>query len=556
LLSSSMAENTNLGSTPPKKESRSRLGSSSKKDKDEFLSISEPSNFRQAIHVFYDQDTKSLKGVPVEWNESAAVSQSPPESATPPPKPIRKTRTLSQLLSSKKKEKEPSIQHIAVSSPFNVEHTLHIKVDAGSTVGLAGIPPEWEQIIRGNNINKEEVLANPQAVLDVLEFNQKGFAVPPPGTIKMSSAKLDMSTVPATQPTPQPTNVNAPPKEESTEKPPAATPDNNTPSSTPASSNGHEAAQPALQRSQTTTTEPEEEAQPDDESWAEGSDPEKIFKDLKKIGEGSSGTVYKGWIAATDEKVAIKSIPFKEKTKKEANDIENEIMMQKTTPHPNVVKYKGAFMRENELWVVMEYMNGGSLAEVVTLCRMTEPQIACVCKEILKALSYIHKLNRIHRDIKSDNILLKTDGSVKLADFGYCAQLTESVNKRNSIVGTPYWMAPELIRGQDYTFQVDIWSLGIATLEMAEGEPPYMEHAPLRALFLIATKGTPGLKEPHLWSDSFKDFLNICTHTDPDFRQSADQLLKHPFLKMACPKKHLVPLILKAKEIQKQNMPV
>jgi len=225
--------------------------------------------------------------------------------------------------------------------------------------------------------------------------------------------------------------------------------------------------------------------------------------------------------------------------------------MQKTTPHENVVQYKGAFLQDSQLWIVLEYLNGGSLAEVVSICRMTEPQIAAVCKEVLKALKFIHSLKRIHRDIKSDNILLGTSGQVKLADFGYCAQLTESTKKRNSVVGTPYWMAPELIRGQEYSTSVDIWSLGIATLEMAEGEPPYMEFPPLRALFLIATSGSPGVKEPSKWSDAFKDFLQVCMAIDPEERLSANELLKHPFLKMACPLKNLVPLIKKTKEVMK-----
>eukprot|EP01118_Nematostelium_gracile_P009465 TRINITY_DN3197_c0_g1_i2.p1 TRINITY_DN3197_c0_g1~~TRINITY_DN3197_c0_g1_i2.p1 ORF type:complete len:279 (-),score=101.25 TRINITY_DN3197_c0_g1_i2:43-879(-) len=275
---------------------------------------------------------------------------------------------------------------------------------------------------------------------------------------------------------------------------------------------------------------------------------------MKKVGEGSSGTVFSGRHHETNEKVAIKIIPYKEQTKKEAEAIRNEIFMQKTTPHECVVAYKGAFLQDSQLWIVMEYLNGGSLAEVVSICKMSEPQIAAVCKEILKALKYIHSLRRIHRDIKSDNILLGANGQVKLADFGYCAQLTESTTKRNSVVGTPYWMAPELIRGQEYSTSVDVWSLGIATLEMAEGEPPYMEFPPLRALFLIATSGSPGVKEPTKWSDSFKDFLQVCMAIDPDERLTADELLKHPFLKVACPPKNLIPLIKKTKEIMRSQI--
>eukprot|EP01092_Planopodium_desertum_P017129 TRINITY_DN99384_c0_g1_i1.p1 TRINITY_DN99384_c0_g1~~TRINITY_DN99384_c0_g1_i1.p1 ORF type:complete len:167 (-),score=13.50 TRINITY_DN99384_c0_g1_i1:72-572(-) len=163
----------------------------------------------------------------------------------------------------------------------------------------------------------------------------------------------------------------------------------------------------------------------------------------------------------------------------------------------------------------------------------------------------MHHENRIHRDIKSDNILLNVAGDVKLADFGYCAQLTEDVTKRTSVVGTPYWMAPELIRGMDYGTKVDIWSLGIMAIEMADGEPPYLEHPPLRALFLIATHGSPGLKDPSKWSFIFKDFLDKCLAMDENQRFSAAQLLKHPFVRLACPRKNLTPVIAKAKEQSK-----
>jgi len=215
-----------------------------------------------------------------------------------------------------------------------------------------------------------------------------------------------------------------------------------------------------------------------------------------------------------------------------------EIGIMKSSIHPNIVRYYESYLVAETIWVVMEFMGGGCLTEVLEQfengIQMTEGQIASACAATLKGLAYIHTLHRIHRDIKSDNILLGEDGSVKLADFGYAAQLTRDKQKRNTIVGTPYWMAPELIRGQNYDQKVDMWSLGIMCMEMSEGEPPYMEYPPLRALFLITTKGIPDLKDQSKWSAEYKDFLSKCLDKEPETRLEAADLLKHPFLKKAC----------------------
>ena len=170
--------------------------------------------------------------------------------------------------------------------------------------------------------------------------------------------------------------------------------------------------------------------------------------------------------------------------------------------------------------------------------------------QTLQGLKYIHQHHRIHRDIKSDNVLLTSDGQVKIADFGYAAQLTQEKSVRNTIVGTPYWMAPELIRGQNYDKKVDIWSLGIMVMEMAEGQPPYMEFPPLRALFLITTKGIPPLKSDYNWSEDMKNFVAQCLEKDAKTRPSAEDLLKHPFLKRSCDKTSLAVAIDKAKKVK------
>lgn len=275
-------------------------------------------------------------------------------------------------------------------------------------------------------------------------------------------------------------------------------------------------------------------------------DPTKVFGKLTKLDEGSSGTVYKGVHNKTNQKCAIKVIQIKADTK--LDTLENEIAMMESCRHENIVEYIGAYSHNQDLWIVMELMSGGKLTDLLLNTHFSEPEIACVCKYCLVALKFLHDGQRIHRDIKSDNVLLGADGTVKLADFGFCAELTSAADKRRSVVGTPYWMAPEVIRGVDYDTKVDIWSLGIMALEMADGEPPLLDLPPLRALFIIATQPPPTLREPEKWSSTFKDFLAAALAKSPQKRASADELLQHPFVQKACDTKFLVELLKKYKK--------
>jgi len=235
-------------------------------------------------------------------------------------------------------------------------------------------------------------------------------------------------------------------------------------------------------------------------------------------------------------------------------DLITEVDMMNTLRHPNIVKFLSAYRVEGDLWVVMEFMGGGSLTDILELHKdleIKEEYIARIMLESLKALEYIHSLHRIHRDIKSDNILLDTNGAVKLADFGYTVQLTESKNKRNTTIGTPYWEAPEVITGDLYDAKVDIWSLGVMALEMAEGEPPYMDLPPLTALRLIVVDGIPPLSEK--FSKPLRDFVACCLEIKTAMRASSQELLRHPFLLKACPPEGIKKLIRQAKDIKKQQ---
>ncbi|XP_037334765.2 serine/threonine-protein kinase PAK 4 [Pungitius pungitius] len=270
-------------------------------------------------------------------------------------------------------------------------------------------------------------------------------------------------------------------------------------------------------------------------------DPRTYLDHYIKIGEGSTGIVCIATVKTTGKLVAVKKMDLRKQQRREL--LFNEVVIMRDYHHENVVEMYNSYLVGDELWVVMEFLEGGALTDIVTHTRMNEEQIAAVCLSVLKALSVLHTQGVIHRDIKSDSILLTHDGRVKLSDFGFCAQVSKEVQRRKSLVGTPYWMAPELISRLPYGPEVDIWSLGIMVIEMVDGEPPYFNEPPLKAMKMIRDNLPPKLKNLHKVSPLLKGFLDRMLVRDPSQRASANELLKHPFLTKAGPPPCIVPLM-------------
>ncbi|KAJ8003780.1 hypothetical protein DPEC_G00151950 [Dallia pectoralis] len=271
-------------------------------------------------------------------------------------------------------------------------------------------------------------------------------------------------------------------------------------------------------------------------------DPAGIFELVELVGNGTYGQVYKGRHVKTGQLAAIKVMDV---TGDEEEEIKAEInMLKKYSHHRNIATYYGAFIKKNppgvddQLWLVMEFCGAGSVTDLIKNTKgnsLKEEWTAYICREILRGLAHLHQHKVIHRDIKGQNVLLTENAEVKLVDFGVSAQLDRTVGRRNTFIGTPYWMAPEVIACDEnpeatYDFKSDLWSLGITAIEMAEGAPPLCDMHPMRALFLIPRNPAPRLKSKK-WSKKFQSFIESCLIKSHGQRPSTEQLLKHPFIR-------------------------
>ncbi|XP_066987129.1 mitogen-activated protein kinase kinase kinase kinase 3 isoform X5 [Macrobrachium rosenbergii] len=287
--------------------------------------------------------------------------------------------------------------------------------------------------------------------------------------------------------------------------------------------------------------------------------PQDEYELIQRIGSGTYGDVYKAKRLITNEFAAIKVI------KLEPGDdftiIQQEILMMKDCRHPNIVAYFGSYLRRDKLWICMEFCGGGSLQDIYHITGpLQERHIGYMCRETLRGLEYLHRMGKMHRDIKGANILLTENGDVKLADFGVSAQITATISKRKSFIGTPYWMAPEVAaveRKGGYNQLCDIWAVGITAIELAELQPPMFDLHPMRALFLMSKSGfkPPTLKDKSKWTQNFHNFVKLALTKNPKRRPTADKLLMHPFVAADLPKWLAIELLQKAHNPQHSYPP-
>ncbi|KAL9538345.1 hypothetical protein MBANPS3_011002 [Mucor bainieri] len=419
---------------------------------------------------------------------------------------------IMRMLLFKQKKTHSNRNMMVISWPFDAIHKTHIHFDADTGEMTLGKAPDWE--ISGLGSKQQDILLSSfiKRVYAEIERNQQN--MPLPAMSAAAPAPAPAQTMPQ-----QAQSKSASTKEFDRKRP--------------------------TKRAMSTP-----EAIAELNKLCKQEDPCTVYTDMVKIGEGASGSVYKAQrIANKDigQFVAIKQIHLRRQVRKDL--IVDEVRMGKVDQtHKNMVQHIESYIWKNDVWIVMEYMEGGSLTDIVTQNYMAEREIAAVCLEVLHGLDYLHSRGIIHRDIKSDNILIGMQGQIKLSDFGYCAQIDKKQSKRTTLAGTPCWMAPEVVQRKEYGPSVDIWSLGITAIEMVEGSPPHLED-PEQAIRLLTTQRVPpSLKDPEQLSVTFRDFLGKCLKFNAESRPTAAELLQHPFLTKAAPLACLLPLIESAKK--------
>ncbi|RWS09154.1 STE20-like serine/threonine-protein kinase, partial [Dinothrombium tinctorium] len=280
--------------------------------------------------------------------------------------------------------------------------------------------------------------------------------------------------------------------------------------------------------------------------------PEDFWEIVGELGDGAFGKVYKAQHKENGKLAAAKICELKGEDELEDFNVEIDILTE--CHHKNIVELLEAFFYDEKLWMLIEFCEGGAVDSIMIDLEkpLTESQIRYICHEICEGLAFLHKKKVIHRDLKAGNILLTLDGGVKIADFGVSAKNKHTLQKRDSFRGTPYWMAPEVVicetyRDNPYDYKADIWSLGITAIELAEREPPNHEMTPMRVLLKIQKSDPPRLSEPSKWSKEFNEFVAYCLIKDPNQRPSAEDLLKHPFIKDCNDSKPIRDLIIEYK---------
>ncbi|XP_055002249.1 serine/threonine-protein kinase PAK 4 isoform X2 [Sorex araneus] len=430
-------------------------------------------------------------------------------------------------------------KRVEISAPSNFEHRVHTGFDQHEQK-FTGLPRQWQSLIE-ESARRPKPLVDPACITSIRPGAPKGEPHhtapngPSPGSLAVPQSSSSRPPTRAHGP-PSP-GVLGPHASEPQLAPTARTlsPTAGPPAPGPPGPPGPRSPQREPQRVS------HEQFRAALQLVVDPGDPRSYLDNFIKIGEGSTGIVCIATVRSSGRLVAVKKMDLRKQQRREL--LFNEVVIMRDYQHENVVEMYNSYLVGDELWVVMEFLEGGALTDIVTHTRMNEEQIAAVCLAVLQALSVLHAQGVIHRDIKSDSILLTHDGRVKLSDFGFCAQVSKEVPRRKSLVGTPYWMAPELISRLPYGPEVDIWSLGVMVIEMVDGEPPYFNEPPLKAMKMIRDNLPPRLKNLHKVSPSLKGFLDRLLVRDPAQRATAAELLKHPFLAKAGPPASIVPLM-------------